>query len=120
MDQDILNVVCYNRVKYLSPRYNLQQTAYFETNHSLYSDREMYISTTYPVIIHYSGNIKPWHKGCLHPLWKTYYKYLKLSPYKAQYYLYKINKILLSIPQFIFSIKKIRNKKKNKSAGGKY
>ncbi len=119
VDQDILNVVCYNKVKYVSPIYNLQQTAYFATQHSLYTEAEMETAKAHTVIIHYSGNIKPWHKGCLHPLWKKYYEYLKLSPYKAQYYLYKINKILLSIPKFLFSIKKSETRKRIKVLGVK-
>lgn len=77
-DQDVINYTFKDNILFISPRYNLQQTAFFDTHYNVYSDEEMHNSKIYPVIIHYSGNIKPWQKGCKHPLSEKYYKYTKL------------------------------------------
>lgn len=77
-DQDVINYTFKDNILFVSPRYNLQQTAFFDTHYNAYSDEEMHNSKIYPVIIHYSGNIKPWQKGCKHPLSEKYYKYTKL------------------------------------------
>lgn len=93
-DQDVLNYTFKDKVIFVSPKFNLQQTAYFDGQHSLCSEEQMHLAKTYPTIIHYSGNIKPWQRGCKHPLWKKYYQYLKKSPYAGKYYKRKLyNKI---------------------------
>lgn len=116
-DQDVLNYTFNNKVKFVSPAYNLQQTIYFNGQHSLYSNEEIEFAKYYPVIIHYSGNIKPWQKGCRHPLWGKYYKYLKVSPYKSEYYKYKFKKILNEFGRIFYYKKKSYDKTKIKILG---
>lgn len=91
-DQDVINYTLKDNILFVSPRYNLQQTAFFDTHYNAYSDNEMHYSKMYPVIIHYSGNIKPWQKGCLHPLWGIYYEYTKLFWYQKIFYIINSNK----------------------------
>lgn len=110
-DQDVLNYTFNNNSAFVLPKYNLQQTAFFDGQHSLYTDEEMHYSRLNPVIIHYSGIIKPWHKGCLHPLWKKYYSYLKFTPFKKAYIKFKIrHKIKPKVKNFIERIFSIRNR----------
>lgn len=106
-DQDVINYTFKDNILFISPRYNLQQTAYFKTHYNAYSDNEMYNSKMYPVIIHYSGNIKPWQKGCLHPLWGRYYEYTKLFWYQKIFYIINNNKFkVVNILGIKISIKK--------------
>lgn len=84
-DQDVINYTFKDNIYFISPKYNLQQTAYFDGQHSLYSDEEMNFAKQSPVIIHYSGDIKPWQEGCRHPLAERYWDYIKYTPYKKDY-----------------------------------
>lgn len=69
MDQDILNKVCYGKIRILHPRYNAM-TKYkllddnsYKNNKALqiaYSIREWDSARKHPVIIHYADKIKPW------------------------------------------------------------
>lgn len=102
VDQCVLNFTFNNRVRFVHPKYNLQQRAYSECQHSLYSDKEMNDAKSYPVIIHFSGNIKPWQKNCTHPKWKRYYHYLKFTAYKKEYYTFKAKRILRNISSLIY------------------
>lgn len=110
-DQDVLNYTFNNRVIFVAPKYNLQQTAFFNGQHSLYTVEEMYYSKIRPAIIHFSGHLKPWNNECWHPLWQKYYEYLKISPYHFEYLKYVIKKNIF--PKFkeiiaqIFSIKNV-------------
>ena len=118
-DQDVLNYTFNNRVLLISPKYNLQQNAYYDTID--YDDiYDLNLSKSFPVIIHYNGCIKPWSKKCKHHLWKLYYRYLKHTPYKKQYCTYKLKKILRNILQSIFSIKNIECYKLVKFLGLKF
>lgn len=85
-DQDVLNYTFREKVIYVSPKYNLQQNAYFDGQHSCYTEEEMDIARQNPVIIHYNGYQKPWHNGCQHKLEKEYFRYLRKSPYKKEYW----------------------------------
>lgn len=91
LDEDLLNYTLNNRVKIVPAKYNLQQTAFFDTRTLLYSQNALENSKKHPVIIHYSGHLKPWNYDCWHPLWSQYLKYLKYTPFKNN-----VIKILLS------------------------
>lgn len=117
VDQDVLNYTLNGKVKFVHPKCNLQQTAYFDGQYSLYTDQEINEAKAHPIIIHYSGNLKPWNKTCLHPLWKKYFKYLKFTPYKNQYYKYKINKFLKEFGRIFYYKKKADGKTKIKFFG---
>lgn len=103
-DQEVLNYVFNNNIKFVLPKWNLQQTAYFAGQHSCYTDEEMNICRNRPVIIHYSGNIKPWQKGCRHPLYKEYYKFIKLTPYKNEYYKFMRIESIKKLFRIVFNI----------------
>lgn len=92
-DQDILNGVFKKEIGVLSPVYDLMTIvsvySYDEikvlrapTNY--YSKQEIEESTSSPVIIHYTSNmrtIRPWYSNTNHPLAKVFDTYLKMSPW---------------------------------------
>lgn len=103
-DEDLLNYTLNAQIKFVPPKYNLQQTAFFDTECRIYSESELENSKKLPVIIHYSGHLKPWDYDCWHPYWKQYLNYLRYTPFKQNYI-----KIILKRrfnKQSLFSIKK--------------
>lgn len=81
VDQDVLNYTL-NKIKFIGPEYNLQQTYYLDTEYTQYTELDVEKAKQSPIIIHYSGIKKPWDIGCVHPLWFKYYIYLIKTPYK--------------------------------------
>lgn len=67
-DQDLLNMLFYDKWKYFDSKYNAiaLKKALPEV----------------PVIIHYTTSSKPWHYLNMHPYKSLYWDYLKLTPYK--------------------------------------
>ena len=120
VDQCVLNYTFKDKVLFLSPKYNLQHSAYKDTKYNIYSKDQIDFVKKFPIIIHYSGSDKPWSKKCIHSLWKQYYKYLKYTPYKKQYCTYKLKKILKNILRSIFSIQNIECYKLVKFFGLKF
>lgn len=61
-DQDILNIVCFDKVKLLHPRYNL--TPRISNNdkraYKVFSKKEIEEANNKPCIIHYADKMKPW------------------------------------------------------------
>lgn len=100
-DQDVLNYTFKNKVLFISPKFNLQQNAYFQTLIHKYSWKDIYFAKENPVIVHYNGSTKPWQKTCKHKLWPMYYDYVKYTKNKSLYYRYIIHNFV----QNIFSIK---------------
>lgn len=117
VDQDVLNYTFNNKVKFVSPCFNLQCNAFYDGSFSKYTQKEMEFAKSLPAIIHFNSCSKPWNKKCTHPLWKEYYKYLKLSPYKNEYYKYKFKKILTEFGRIFFYKKKSNDKTKIKILG---
>ncbi len=103
-DQDVINYTFNKKILFVSPAYNLQCNAFYDGQHSLYTDYEMKLAKSHYAIIHYNSNLKPWHNGCRHPLWKQYFYYLQRSPYKKTHYL-KIIKLKLTTLKHFFFIK---------------
>ncbi|OLA94346.1 MAG: hypothetical protein BHW64_04285 [Candidatus Melainabacteria bacterium LEY3_CP_29_8] len=118
-DQCVLNYTFKDKVLYVSPKYNLQHSAYKDTKYNLYTKHEIHYAKAFPVIVHYTSCDKPWHKKCCHKLWKDYYKYLKYTPYKKIYYSYKFKKFIKYFLQSIFSLKNEENNKVLKFVGVK-
>lgn len=85
-DQDVLNLVLEDKVKLLPVKWNLQQTAFFDTGSTRYSSEEIEVARVNPAIIHFSGAIKPWQSGCLNPLWQEYFNFLSMSPWRNKLY----------------------------------
>jgi lipopolysaccharide biosynthesis glycosyltransferase len=86
VDQDVLNYTFNSRILPLDPKYNLQQNAFYDGQHSLYSDEQIAHACWRPSIIHFNGITKPWTRVCHHHFWRKYYKYLRLTPYKREFY----------------------------------
>lgn len=61
-DQDALNIVLKNKVKYIEPKYN------FLANISLKHNKNLQNVPMDTIFIHYHGFNKPWHEWCFHPL----------------------------------------------------
>ena len=84
VDQCGLNSVVNGRWKELHPKFNLQGCL-FETKVDTFSNvfpkGDLIAAIQNPVIIHYSGSIKPWHFHYKHPWRKLYWKYLRMTPF---------------------------------------
>ena len=79
-DQDTLNAVLYDKIKSLPIKYNFQTGFMF--THFKYEERfftEIKDVMFNPVIIHYTGNNKPWNEGCKHPYVKRFLYYKRIS-----------------------------------------
>lgn len=120
-DQDLLNIVLKDNIKFIGPEYNFQpihrlldnksyRKIYF--NPSYYSNKEIDSARDNPIIIHayrFLGEF-PWHKDNLHPDSNLFDQYLKLSfqnNYKKQAknlpLIMKLEKILFRfLPRPIF------------------
>lgn len=97
VDQDVLNYTFNENTLFISPRFNLQQNAFFDGYSEKYTTQELELAKWFPIIVHYNGCDKPWNKHCKHLLWKNYYKYLKFTPFKMAYYKYLIKQLLKKI-----------------------
>ena len=78
-DQDIINITCKGKIKYLSPRYTFAQGAYrysYENPDKLdkiFTKNEIKEAIEYG-IIHYNG-VKPWNNFCFrYDIWWNYYR----------------------------------------------
>ena len=83
-DQDILNILFYDKKIILDFKYNLLEY-YMYTEQWLYLDRRYYPeiieACKKPVIIHFCMPQKPWHYECINPYKELYYKYRKMTPW---------------------------------------
>ncbi|MBR5337924.1 MAG: glycosyltransferase family 8 protein [Lachnospiraceae bacterium] len=63
-DQDIINKICYNRIGFLSPKYNFAPKWIEDINSrdcdSVFSPKEVTEALTQPCIVHYCDGVKPW------------------------------------------------------------
>ena len=97
-DQDILNGIWDNQVKFLDERFNAQ-------SHSFLRMKKRYklagVTRIYnPVIIHYTGSVKPWQINCIHKRALDWLKYQQMTIYKLsdfQVLLFKIKRFLTRI-----------------------
>jgi lipopolysaccharide biosynthesis glycosyltransferase len=84
VDQCGLNSVVNGRWKELHPRFNAHEcffrrdTRQFAT---LFPEGEGLAAKENPIIIHYTGSLKPWSWYDDHPRKKDYWKYLSMTPY---------------------------------------
>ncbi len=86
-DQGVLNIVCKDRIKYLSPKYNLmpelicmnsKQLKRIYKMKNFYTDEEILEANKNKVIIHYITKWynRPWYGSCTHPYKNFYIEYL--------------------------------------------
>lgn len=63
-DQDIINVVCYGKIAFISPKYNVMTQCAdwrIEDYQNVYSEVELREAWNKPCIIHYANIHKPWN-----------------------------------------------------------
>ncbi len=85
MDQDVVNVLLGHRIKRLHFKYNCLSEYTLTPEKSWKVSREKYFdeiheALTQPVIVHFIGCRKPWHKG--YPLASEWLEYKAASPWK--------------------------------------
>ena len=108
-DQDVINVVMEEKIKYLDLSWNLQ---YYYPNTVTDFDKDKFQKAIEnPKIIHFIGYEKPWFINSHRPFKEQYYKYFKYSPWKQnnirQYLFYYLKKLA----QLLFSLKNSKSKK---------
>lgn len=77
-DQDALNIVLKNKVKYIEPKFN------FLANISQKRNKNLVNVPSDTIFIHYHGFNKPWHEWCFHPLARYFRQYKEISPWKNE------------------------------------
>lgn len=86
-DQDALNNILLNQVKFIGYEWNFQELMYLPEN-ELFLKREKWPLLTLakgnPQIIHYTRHLKPWYNECEHPRKDVFIKYLSSSVWKDQ------------------------------------
>lgn len=78
-DQDVMNALLHGTVFFLPLKWNLLDCYY--RNPPFIAEKnlaELEACKHHPVVVHFSGPLKPWHFGCHHPLRHLYFKYSKL------------------------------------------
>jgi lipopolysaccharide biosynthesis glycosyltransferase len=86
-DQTTLNILFEGKVKFLDLKWNLQYCPF--NIWPTYDDIKEYKSAIdKPMIIHYTGDFKPWKKGCgcFHPFQQKYFAYHKLTTFAYDNY----------------------------------
>lgn len=77
MDQDILNMILWDKVKYINGNYNTQ----FSINYELKENFSNPVNEN-TIFIHYVGPTKPWHSWAIYPSTLPFMCAKKLSPWK--------------------------------------
>lgn len=81
MDQDALNVLLVDKVKYIEEKYNFQYSMDYKNRKNEYND--LIISKKNPAIVHFIGKIKPWDElGRYFPISNEYLKIKDESEWK--------------------------------------
>ncbi len=102
-DQDVLNALLYGHVYFMPLKYNVMDFNYIKgrkLNERYAQEKD---AIYHPVIIHYSGPMKPWFSECKHPLRYKFYKYIDTTSYSG----------FIPIPKYDKFSSKIRNMIKN-------
>ena len=112
-DQDALNIILHNQVKYLPYKYNYQEILYTTDFRNLFIHRSKWHSILNDrkevKIIHFTGNIKPWHVECRHPQKDIFLKYIRLSGlnnFKPWHYYNIKSRIIIYLKKFIHNSSK--------------
>ena len=89
-EQTVINNVVYNKIKILPLKYNLQFKSYvWKRKNNVYYSREERLEAYFnPLVIHYIGPYKPWHRCCPHPFvneWNRYLKQTVFSKYTKEF-----------------------------------
>ena len=85
IDQDVINSICYGRIKKLPFKYNvLTKTANMLRNNDIsqiYEYQEFFDAFKSPAIVHFANPIKPWQDSSL-LFADKWFKFFNVSPYK--------------------------------------
>lgn len=94
LSEGLLNKICLDHVKYISPRYNLMAgllhyctiDVKYMAEELVYSENELIESCNNPVVIHFltSSYNRPWCESCTNPFRDQFYKYKNMSPWKDE------------------------------------
>ena len=87
MDQDILNKVCFGKIKIIPLRYNVMTKLYHPEEKKLTIQKQLYTIIEYneafssPIIIHFCDKAKPWNysEGIFFDIWRKYLEISKLN-----------------------------------------
>ena len=79
-DQDVLNYVLNEKVKFVSTRWNCQSFSF--SFNTAKTKQDMFDIIFGPFIVHYTAQGKPWYPESLHPYAFKYFEYKKLTPYR--------------------------------------
>ena len=97
LDQGLLNATWKGRVRFLPFCWNTQ-TAFLKIKNRL--KYKLWRHLKKPIVIHYTNAHKPWSLKCKNPLWRKYYKYLSLTPYRIsglEYLLFNLRHAALQV-----------------------
>ncbi len=137
LDQDVLNITCQNKIRYLPVKYNLMNYLFLYPDrkpYRIYPKGEFDEAKNNPAIIHYAAHLKPWlYYGLKFDA--AWHRYFSLSVFKSQplkrrsgkfklfrdNILCKMNNIIMPIKIFfrywktqgmLFTLRKLINKSK--------
>lgn len=86
-DQDAMNFILYDKVKFLEYKYNYQEF-FYEPKERIFLHKKKWANLipdgSTPVVLHYTGYFKPWHRGCSHPYKKLFIKFKAMSPWQKE------------------------------------
>ncbi|WP_425883688.1 glycosyltransferase family 8 protein [Parabacteroides sp. ASD2025] len=114
-DQDVLNGVFWDSVKFVSPVYNFNYWIEKDIVLQMFSENEYEEVKKKPRIIHYIGPVKPWLFLSMHTKKKEWWKYLKKTPFKYYKPIDRTLKNIFLFPLYFFVSlvkKKVTMKKK--------
>ena len=83
-DQDVLNAVLKECKKQLPMKYDVQEGYLYKDKRLDYPKYKEELDTAVrdPYILHFTANIKPWYKDCVHPYKAEFFKYRALTEWK--------------------------------------
>lgn len=88
-DQDVLNALFYDKKDFFPLTFNVLDIFLLRKSTIPFRYQTELTDLKNPIIIHYSGPLKPWHKECTHPLKSLYNKYLNQTLWKNDLPSYK-------------------------------
>ena len=106
-DQDVLNDVLKNNIKYIDLSWNLQHDAIDDEYSYLYHSGQRLDALKNPKLIHFTHKLKPWHSKCKNKYRFLYYSFLKKSPWKHKLLDICIKNFFFTFLRFIYQHQKL-------------
>ena len=80
-DQDVINSVLQDEKSFIPLKYNVQHTFYWQLQYCRIDywgmESEIIDARKNPIVLHFTGRIKPWHIECQHPHKDVFLKFKK-------------------------------------------